>query len=94
MVESAPPVGLNGESQISVNNLRALRDSAARVGWRAAVEGASRALEATGGVDAASLELSAAVAASGGARTEYDEPVDLSGYDRALGLAEGGGADA
>lgn len=48
----------------------------------------------TGGVDAASLELSAAVAASGGARTEYDEPVDLSGYDRALGLAEGGGADA
>ena len=51
-------------------------------------------LEATGGVDAASLELSAAVAASGGARTEYDEPVDLSGYDRALGLAEGGGADA
>lgn len=92
-MESAPPVGLNGESQISVNNLRALRDSAARVGWRAAVEGASRALEATGGVDAASLELSAA-AASGGARTEYDEPVDLSGYDRALGLAEGGGADA
>lgn len=75
-------------------DLRALRDSAARVGWRAAVEGASRALEATGGVDAASLELSAAVAASGGARTEYDEPVDLSGYDRALGLAEGGGADA
>ena len=71
-------------------DLRALRDSAARVGWRAAVEGASRALEATGGVDAASLELSAAVAASGGARTEYDEPVDLSGYDRALGLAEGG----
>lgn len=75
-------------------DLRALRDSAARVGRRAAVEGASRALEATGGVDAASLELSAAVAASGGARTEYDEPVDLSGYDRALGLAEGGGADA
>ena len=75
-------------------DLRTQRDSAARVGWRAAVEGASRALEATGGVDAASLELSAAVAASGGARTEYDEPVDLSGYDRALGLAEGGGADA
>ena len=25
---------------------------------------------------------------------KYDEPVDLSGYDRALGLAEGGGADA
>lgn len=75
-------------------DLRALRDPAARVGWRAAAEGASRALEATGGVDAASLELSAAVAASGGARTEYDEPVDLSGCDRALGLAEGGGADA
>lgn len=49
-------------------DLRALRDSAARVGWRAAVEGASRALEATGGVDAASLELTSAVAASGGAR--------------------------
>lgn len=53
-----------------------------------------RALEATGGVDAASVGLAAAVAASGGRRTEYDDPVDLSVYDGALHLVEGGAADA
>ena len=53
-----------------------------------------RSLEATGGVDAATLELSAARAATGDALVEYDEPVDLAGYDRAFELLEGGAASA
>lgn len=75
-------------------DLRVLRDAAAERGFAAAVEGMERALEATGGVDAASVGLAAAVAASGGRRTEYDDPVDLSVYDGALHLVEGGAADA
>lgn len=75
-------------------DLRALRDVSARRGWAAAVEGAMRSLEATGGVDAATLELSAARAATGDALVEYDEPVDLAGYDRAFELLEGGAASA
>ena len=75
-------------------DLRALRDVSARRGWAATVEGALRSLEATGGVDAATLELSAARAAAGDALVEYDEPVDLSGYDRAFELLEGGAASA
>lgn len=75
-------------------DLGALRDVSARRGWAAAVGGAMRSLEATGGVDAATLELSAARAAAGDALVEYDEPVDLAGYDRAFGLLEGGAASA
>lgn len=75
-------------------DLRALRDAASRRGWSAAVEGALRSLGATGAVDAATLELSAARAAAGDASVEYDEPVDLSGYDRAFELLEGGAASA
>lgn len=71
-------------------DLRALRDAASRRGWSAAVEGALRTLGATGAVDAATLELSAARAAAGDASVEYDEPVDLAGYDRAFELLEGG----
>ena len=56
--------------------------------------GRLRSPEATGGVDAATLELSVAVSASGDGRVVYDEPVDLTGYDRALGLLEGGAASA
>ena len=70
-------------------DLRALRDVSARRGWAATVEGAVRSLGATGGVDAATLELSAARAAAGDALVEYDEPVDLAGYDRAFELLEG-----
>lgn len=73
-------------------DLRALRDAGARRGWAAAVEGAMRSLEATGGVDAATLELSAARAAAGDALVEYDEPVNLAGCDRAFELLEGGAA--
>lgn len=75
-------------------DLRALRDAGARRGWAATVEGALRSLVATGGVDAATLELAAARAAAGDASVEYDEPVDLAGYDRAFELLEGGAASA
>ena len=64
--------------------------NSAERGWDAAVEGMARALAATGGVDRVSVALSAARAAAGDARTEYDERVDLSVYDGALGLAGGG----
>lgn len=75
-------------------DLRALRDVSARRGWTATVEGARRALGATGGMDAATLELAAARAAAGDVLVEYDEPVDLAGYDRAFELLEGGAASA
>ena len=51
-------------------------------------------LGATGGVDAATLELAAARAAAGDAVVSYDGPVDLAGYDRAFELLEGGAASA
>ena len=86
-LDSEPPADLGAD-------LRALRDASARLGWAAAVEGAARSLEATGGLDASSLELSAARAAAGDAGVAYDEPVDLAGYDRAFGLLEGGAAGA
>ena len=70
-------------------DLRALRDVSARRGWAATVEGALRSLGATGGVDAATLELAAARAAAGDALVEHDEPVDVAGYDRAFELLEG-----
>lgn len=86
-LDSGPPADLGAD-------LRALHDVSARRGWAAAVEGAVRSLGATGGVDPATLELSAARAASGDAAVEYDEPVDLSGYDRAFEMLGGGAADA
>lgn len=75
-------------------DLRVLRDESAERGWGAAVEGMSRSLAATGGVDRASVALSAARAASGDERVEYDEEVDLGVHDRALRLLEGGGGHA
>ena len=62
--------------------------------WVDGIKGALRSLGATGGVDAATLELAAARAAAGDASVEYDEPVDLAGYDRAFELLEGGAASA
>ena len=86
---------LDSESPADLGaDLRALRDVSARRGWAATVEGALRSLGATGGVDAATLELAAARAAAGDALVEYDEPVDLAGYDRAFELLEGGAASA
>jgi len=75
-------------------DLRVLRDAAERSGFRAAVEGMVRSLEATGSVSAANVELCAAVAASGDEAVTYDSPVDLSAYDEAWRVLEGGGHDA
>lgn len=58
------------------------------------MEGAARSLGATGGADAATLELSAAVPASGCGRVEHGGPAGLAGYDRAFELMEGGAAGA
>lgn len=86
---------LDGEGGADLGrDLRVLRDASAQHGWEAAVRGMEAALRATGGVDGASVELSAAVAASGGTRVEYDEEPDLGEYDRAVGLAGGGGGHA
>lgn len=71
-------------------DLRALRDESAERGWPAAVEGMSRSFAATGGVDRASVALSAARALAGDERVEYEEGVDLGIYDGALRLLEGG----
>ena len=73
-------------------DLRVLRDESAERGWAAAVEGMARSLAATGGVDRATVALSAARAASGDARVEYDDEVDLSVYDGALRPAGGSAA--
>ena len=83
---------LDGEPADSLKaDLRVLRDESAERGWEAAVEGMSRSLAATGGIDRASVALSAARAAAGDERVEYDEEVDLGVYDGALRLLEGGG---
>lgn len=71
-------------------DLRVLRDESAERGWPAVVEGMSRSLAATGGVDRASVALSAAKAAAGDGRVEYDEEVDLGACGRTPGLLEGG----
>ena len=54
----------------------------------------SRSLASTGGVDRASVALSAARAASGDERVEYDEEVDLGACDGAPGPPGGGGRHA
>ena len=82
---------LDGEPADSLKaDLRVLRDESAERGWEAAVEGMSRSLAATGGLDRATVALSAARAAAGDERVEYDEKVDLDVYDGALRLLEGG----
>lgn len=53
-----------------------------------------RSPEATGGLDEASMALSAARAAAGGRSVAYDEEVDLSACDGALRLLRGGAGDA
>lgn len=73
-------------------DLRVPCDESAERGWPAAVEGMSRSLAATGGVDRASVALSAARALAGDERVEYEEGgVDLGIYDGAFRLLEGGG---
>ncbi len=86
-LDSEGPAGLAAD-------LRTLRDESAERGWAAAVEGMSRSLAATGGLDRASVALSAARAQAGDERTVYDDEVDLSVYDGALRMLEGGSRDA
>ncbi len=73
-------------------DLRVLRDESAELGWAAAVEGMSRSLAATGSLDRATVALSAARAAAGDERIEYDDEVDLNVYDGAFRLAGGDAA--
>ena len=65
-------------------SLRTMRDEVAVHGWDATVAAMEMALVATGRVDAASVAVAAARCAGGA--IAYDEPVDLSEYDRALGI--------
>lgn len=65
-------------------SLRTMRDEVAVRGWDATVTAMEMALIATGRVDAASVAVAAARCAGGA--IAYDEPVDPSEYDRALGI--------
>ncbi len=78
-LDSLDEVDLRGE-------LRLMRDESARLGWRAMVDAAKLAFDATGRVDAASMAVGAARMASSDAVIDYDEPVDLTEYDIALGM--------
>ena len=69
-LDAEPPADLAADPGV-------LRDESAERGWPAAVEGMSRSLAATGGVDRASVALSAAGAAAGDERVEYDEEAGL-----------------
>lgn len=79
-MDSLPRADLKAE-------LRLMRDQAAETGWAATVEAMAGALAATGRVDRASVAVCAARILGGG--ISYDEPVDLSEYDSALGAARG-----
>jgi transposase len=74
--------GLGGQDLKA--ELRIMRDEAAASGWDAAVAAMELALASVGRIDAASVAVAAARGGSPG--IEYDEPVDLSAYDRACGL--------
>ena len=65
-------------------SLSTMRDEVAAHGGDATVAAMERALAATGRVDATSVAIAAARCAGGA--IAYDEPVDLSEYDRALGI--------
>ena len=86
---------LDGESRRDLMaDLRLLRDQAASVGFSSAVEAMARSLDATSGLDAATVGLAAARLAAGDERVEYEDEVDLSEYDGAFRLVEGGGDGA
>ena len=99
VVRSSLPGGLvafldSADGDDLARGLRVLRDQSAERGWAAAVEGMLRSLVVTGGLDEASVALSAARAAAGDRSVTYDEEVDLSAYDGALRLLRGGAGDA
>lgn len=62
--------------------LRLMRDVASNSGWQRMASAAGMAYAATGRLDEASLKMAAA--SLGSAPIGYDEPVDLSVYDRAI----------
>lgn len=66
-------------------SLRIMRDQVQRSGWDAAVGAMECALQSTGRLDEASVAVAAARAEGGS--IAYDEPVDLSVYDAAMGKA-------
>lgn len=66
--------------------LRVMRDQCAHSGWRETVSAMASCLEGAGRIDEAGVALAAARAATG--EVVYDEPVDLSAYDRAVGVGE------
>lgn len=66
--------------------LRLMRDQSAHSGWRTTVQAMQAALDATGGIDEASVAVGAARMAGGA--VVYDEQVDLAAYDEAF-AAEG-----
>ena len=65
-------------------SIRLLRDQCAESGWDATVGAAAEALAATGRVDEASV--AAVLARSRSGAVVYDDPVDLSVYDAAMGV--------
>lgn len=88
-VREALPDPLRGwldlqEETVRREGLQTLKKTDRDNGWANAVGAMLQVLEATGGVDRASVQLAAARIADGGAGVSYDEPVDLSEYDRAF----------
>ena len=65
--------------------LRLMRDEAARSGWAATLQAVELAHAATGRVDRASVAVGAARIASGNGVIAYDQPVDLAEYDVVFG---------
>ena len=62
-------------------HLRTLLTLSRDNGWEHAVKAMDDTLEATGGLDPASVELQASRLAAGQDPIEYDDPIDLSEYD-------------
>lgn len=67
--------------------LRMMRDESARSGWSAMLQAAELAFAATGRLDEASMAVSAARLANADRMIAYDDPIDLSEYDMAVGLS-------
>lgn len=66
--------------------LRIMRDQCAVSGWDVTVEAMAKCFVATGRIDEAGVSLAAARAATG--EIIYDEKIDLTEYDRVLGIRE------
>lgn len=62
--------------------LRLMRDEQASSGYTATIQSMERVFSATGSLDAANVSVGAARIAAGDESVQYDDPVDLSVYDR------------